>query len=116
MQDPKHWRAECPTCGALKNQPCITADGYLAERVHWGRPGLSTPLCKIEGRGKEILLFLHEFTVVADLVGRDNSIPADPDKPVLFAGTNICADCGEPYDQPGLIKRCKKRHSPGRVR
>ena len=28
----------------------------------------------------------------------------------LFPGTNICADCGEPYDQPGLVSRCKPRH------
>lgn len=31
---------------------------------------------------------------------------------VLFAGGNQCADCGEPYDQRGLIRRCADRHAP----
>jgi hypothetical protein len=116
MQNPKHWRSSCPACGARKDQPCITADGYTAERVHWGRPSLSRPLVKIEGRGKELVFFLHEFTVVADLAGRNNSsFVASKEWPVLFTGTNICGDCGEPYDQRGLLRRCGERH-PGRVR
>jgi hypothetical protein len=113
MQDPKNWKAECRTCGALKGKPCLTADGYLAERVHWGRPGMATPLCKLEGRGKELLLFLVEFTVIADLVPRIGYV-ATKEMPTLWPGSNVCADCGEPYDQPGLLDRCQQRH-PARV-
>jgi len=29
---------------------------------------------------------------------------------ILFPGTDQCADCGEPYSKPGLIKRCAKLH------
>jgi hypothetical protein len=32
------------------------------------------------------------------------------DEWVLFPDTNICHECGDPLDQPGLISRCRKRH------
>jgi hypothetical protein len=28
----------------------------------------------------------------------------------LFPGTDICGDCGEPYSEPGLVRRCRDRH------
>src|SRR5829696_8187903 len=31
-------------------------------------------------------------------------------RPTLFGRSDICADCGELYDQPGLISRCQDRH------
>ena len=31
-------------------------------------------------------------------------------RPILFPLSNVCADCGEPYDQPALIRRCAERH------
>jgi len=31
-------------------------------------------------------------------------------RPTLFEGSDQCADCGEPYDQPGLTSRCRDRH------
>jgi hypothetical protein len=30
--------------------------------------------------------------------------------PVLFAGSDICRDCGEPYSQDGFSTRCQRRH------
>jgi hypothetical protein len=30
--------------------------------------------------------------------------------PVLFPGTDICRDCGEPYGQDALTTRCLRRH------
>jgi hypothetical protein len=30
--------------------------------------------------------------------------------PVLFAGSDICKDCGEPYGQDGFSTRCLRRH------
>jgi hypothetical protein len=30
--------------------------------------------------------------------------------PVLFAGSDICRDCGEPYSQDGLSTRYQRRH------
>lgn len=30
--------------------------------------------------------------------------------PVLFRGTDICRDCGEPYGQDALTTRCLRRH------
>jgi hypothetical protein len=30
--------------------------------------------------------------------------------PVLFRGSNICRDCGEPYGQDALSTRCLRRH------
>jgi hypothetical protein len=32
--------------------------------------------------------------------------------PVLFHRSDICRDCGERYNQPGLVMRCKPRHQP----
>jgi hypothetical protein len=32
------------------------------------------------------------------------------DYPALFPGTDICADCGEPYGQDGFSTRCLRRH------
>ena len=113
MQNPKHMRKPCGSCGADSGQPCITVDGYIAERVHWGRT--SPPRCKIVGQGKEIDFWLHEFEVVTHLVERDPNYTESEDRPVLFTGTNICADCGERYNQPALLRRCQDRH-PGRVR
>lgn len=107
MQDPKNMRKGCDTCGADPNQPCITVDGYIAERVHWGRG--SPPRCKIVGRSKELDFFLYEFTVIADLIDRDWNYLAE-DGPTLFPGTDICADCGESYSRPGLVRRCQERH------
>lgn len=34
----------------------------------------------------------------------------DQGRPVLFPGTDICADCGELYTKFGLMERCKERH------
>jgi len=31
-------------------------------------------------------------------------------RPVLFAGSDVCADCGEPYGRAPLISRCAERH------
>ena len=30
--------------------------------------------------------------------------------PALFAGSDICRDCGEPYSQDGFSTRCQRRH------
>jgi hypothetical protein len=30
--------------------------------------------------------------------------------PVLFSGSDICKDCGEPYGQDGFSTRCLRRH------
>jgi hypothetical protein len=30
--------------------------------------------------------------------------------PVLFHGTDLCRDCGEPYGQDALTNRCQPRH------
>ena len=38
------------------------------------------------------------------------SAPPEPEHTTLFPDSNICADCGEPYNRPGLISRCKDRH------
>jgi hypothetical protein len=78
---------------------------------------MATPLSKFKnGSGKELLFFLHEFSVVMDLVPRIG-FEATKEYPTLWPGSNVCADCGEPYSQPGLLskKRCGDRH-PGRVR
>lgn len=34
----EHTRSKCPTCGADRGEPCVTRDGRLAEKVHYGRP------------------------------------------------------------------------------
>ena len=108
MQNPKHWHKECKSCGARRGQPCITIEGYVAERVHWGRD--SPPRCKIEGRGREIDFWLHEFEVIDRLLPDDVSYLTDDDRPVLFAGTNICAHCGEPFSRPSLTRHCADYH------
>ena len=36
----------------------------------------------------------------------------DQGRPILFPGTQICADCGELYTVPGLIEKCRERHDP----
>jgi hypothetical protein len=41
---------------------------------------------------------------------RDNELGTDGTEPPLIPGTDICADCGEPYDQPGFTSRCRDRH------
>lgn len=117
MQDPKHTKSKCPKCQAPKGQPCITRYGTVAEKVHYGRPYWSSVAAsfrptKIQGNGVEFEINLEEFKVVKDLL-KDirTGLPDDPSKPKLWPGTNICADCGEPYHQPGLVKRCKKRHT-----
>lgn len=114
MQDPQHQLAKCATCHAAKRQPCTNRYGTIAEKVHYGRPYWSSVAknnrpAKIKGQGAEIEINLEEFKVIKDLHKRTNRLD-NPDKPVLFASTNICADCGEPYDQPGLVSRCRKRH------
>lgn len=113
MQNPNHWRKECDSCGAHRGQPCRTIDGYVAQRVHWGRT--SPPRCKIEGQGKEADFWLLEFEVIAGLVPYDPKFVGTKERPILFEGTNICADCGELYSGPGLLRRCAERH-PARIR
>jgi hypothetical protein len=45
---------------------------------------------------------------VTDVTHKSLGQPAE--LPVLFGGTQICADCAEPYDQPGFTSRCRDRH------
>jgi hypothetical protein len=41
----------------------------------------------------------------------DLALPPDAsDYPVLFSGSDICRDCGEPYGQDGFSTRCLRRH------
>lgn len=35
--------------------------------------------------------------------------------PRLFPHTNQCVDCGEDYNEPGLLTRCQKRHKGGKL-
>lgn len=109
MQNPKHWQKECKSCGAQRNQPCLTVDGFLAERVHWGRG--SPPRCKIIGRSKELDFWLQEFEVITRLLPDNVAFLTGDDRPVLFEGTNICAECGEPFNQVGLVRKCSDLHS-----
>jgi hypothetical protein len=48
---------------------------------------------------------------VADLAENEYGQSQD----VLFSGSNICGDCGEPYDQPGYTPPCKARHQQART-
>lgn len=117
MQNPDHQKSKCPKCQAPQGEPCITAHGAIAEKVHYGRPHWSNVVdklrpAKIRGHGVELKINIEQFKVVKDLL-KDfrTGLPDDPSKPNLWPGTNICTDCGEPYQQPGLVKRCKKRHT-----
>jgi hypothetical protein len=98
MQDPKHLKAKCAKCHAPKGAPCITIHGGTAQKVHYGRPYWSSVAesfrpVKIQGRDVEIEINLEEFKVIKDL-----------------RRTNACPECGEPYSQPGLVRRCKEKH------
>ena len=44
--------------------------------------------------------------VVTLVTDKPDASPAE-----LFPGTNICADCGESYDEPGLLWRCRNHHA-----
>lgn len=33
-----HTLSRCPKCGAGQEEPCLTAYGAVAEKVHYGRP------------------------------------------------------------------------------
>lgn len=108
MQDPDHQEAKCFTCDADPYEPCRNRDGSISLKVHWGRPYWSKQKPYVlRGGNVDIKLNLEQFKVIHDLIDRGNIIE---DRPVLFTGTNICADCGEPYNNPGLVSRCKKRH------
>jgi hypothetical protein len=93
MQDPKHIKSKCPKCHAERFQPCITNDGRVADKVHYGRPYWS-----------------DQVNDGSDFKANIPPIRQHP-WPILFPGTDICADCGESYRQPGLVQRCQKRHN-----
>ena len=114
MQDPDHQLAKCGKCKAPRHAPCRGADGRVLEQVHYGRPYWSEiasrrPFKFQNGSGELLCEHLVELTVLAKLMP---GTPLDPDdkRKVLFEGTDICADCGERYADPALIKRCEKNH------
>lgn len=126
MQDPNHQLAKCAKCKAPRHSPCRSDDGRILEHVHHGRPYWSEiasrrPFKFQSGGGQELFCeHLVEFAVLAKLMPGTPLDPGDKRK-VLFEGTDICADCGERYVEPALIKRCEKNHDhkrlkPGRAR
>jgi hypothetical protein len=122
MQNPDHQKSKCPKCHAGQGEPCRTVHGVVAEKVHYGRPEWSARAdrkpCKLRGADVEMGFDLEEFTVLKDLWEREHlgDHPEDKDRPVLVPGTNICADCGENYQDPALTVRCEKRHALPRKR
>lgn len=38
MQNTESQRYKCPRCVAQPGEPCLTVDGRVAEKVHYGRP------------------------------------------------------------------------------
>lgn len=132
MQDPDHQKSKCAKCKAPRGAPCRNTDGSISEHVHHGRPYWSAmvdrKLMKFKGArvastaptdtdeaqpvfeegDLELELELLDFSVVLDLVGQRSR--SDDGRAVLFGGTDICADCGDPYAGVGLLTRCQERH------
>lgn len=38
MQKSESQKYRCPKCAAMPGDPCLTVDGRVAEKVHYGRP------------------------------------------------------------------------------
>ena len=107
MQVEDHTKSKCPTCGAGRGEPCITEDGYVAERVHYGRPYWSAKVGKPPDE--------PEFTF------RDErpNVRTEP-HPLggvrLFADSDQCAECGEDLNGYGFLARCAQFHVKGKLR
>lgn len=55
MQNPQSQKYRCPKCGAQPGRPCLTVDGRVAGKVHYGRPDPSPRERSAFLRAEEIL-------------------------------------------------------------
>jgi hypothetical protein len=46
MQNPEHQKSKCSKCHAGPGEPCVTLEGWVAEKVHYGRPSWLDPAIK----------------------------------------------------------------------
>lgn len=46
MQNPEHQKSKCPKCRADRGEPCVTLEGRVADKVHYGRPSWLDPAIK----------------------------------------------------------------------